>query len=97
MVILITILNYKKKSFLNKKVACTGDWTVISRVPRFMLLTNRGHFFSQTGDNQDELAKIAITLETYKIAEWNFTVELTLSKCVIGKNENSSSMKSMGK
>ena len=39
--------------------------------------------FSQTGDTQNLLAKIAITLESYKIVEWNFTGQLILSKCVL--------------
>ena len=49
-----------------------------------MLFTNWGHLFHKlaTKSGSSEKAKIAITLEPFMIALWNFKGELSLSKCV---------------
>ena len=85
-VILIAILNYKFS--LLKKVACTGDWTLISRVSRFMPFTNRGHFFTNWRH----------TKSVSKNCHNSWTVQNSLMKlqslaqlikmCVTSKNEN---------
>ena len=66
MVILITILNYK--IFLaGKSRLYRGLNPDLLRV-KIHAIHKPGSLFSQTGDTQNQLAKIAITLEPYKIA-----------------------------